>query len=157
MFKQWKDFKLGRWTEEIDIRDFIQANYKPYDDDASFLCPPTERTRKLWYKCQELLQQERAKGGVLEVDPDTPITITSHSPGYIDKDLELIVGLQTDKPLKRAINIYGGLRNSVKACHAYGYEPPPELVDFFKNTGVLIMMGFLPFIPQKCDWPAVLE
>jgi len=133
MFKQWEGFKPGRWTEEIDVRDFIQANYKPYDGDASFLCPPTKRTRKLWDKCQELLQQERAKGGVLEVDPDTPITITSHPPGYIDKDLELIVGLQTDKPLKRAINIYGGLRNSVEACRAYGYEPSPELIDFFKK------------------------
>ena len=133
MFEQWRDFNPGRWTNEIDVRDFVQRNYSPYDDDASFLCPPTERTGKLWGKCQELLRQEHLRGGVLEVDADNPITINSHPPGYIDRELELVAGLQTDRPLKRAINIYGGLRTSVKACRAYGCEPPREMLDFFEK------------------------
>jgi formate C-acetyltransferase len=133
VFEQWRDFNPGRWTNEIDVRDFVQRNYSPYDDDASFLCPPTERTGKLWGKCQELLRQEHLRGGVLEVDADNPITINSHPPGYIDRELELVAGLQTDRPLKRAINIYGGLRTSVKACRAYGCEPPREMLDFFEK------------------------
>ncbi|MGS0763727.1 formate C-acetyltransferase [Syntrophomonas curvata] len=133
MFEQWQDFKPGRWTKEIDVRDFVQQNYSPYDHNASFLCGPSERTRKLWGKCQELLRQERSRGGVLEVDADNPIAINSHPPGYIDRELEVIAGLQTDRPLKRAINIYGGLRTSVRACRAYGSEPPREMMDFFKK------------------------
>lgn len=127
----WRNFKPGIWMEEINVRDFIQKNYTPYDGDSSFLQNKTERTAKLWSKCQELLKAEFKKGGVLKVDPETPITITSHAPGYIDKDLEIIVGLQTDEPLKRAMNLYGGLRMAVKACKAYGYEPDPHIVDFF--------------------------
>jgi len=133
MFTQWQDFIPGRWMREIDVRDFIQKNYRPYDGDDSFLCGPSPRTRKLWDKCKELLKQERSRNGVLEVDANTPITINSHPPGYIDQDLELIVGLQTDSPLKRAINIYGGLRTSVRACRAYGVEPPSDLIDFFQK------------------------
>jgi formate C-acetyltransferase len=133
MFTQWQDFIPGRWMREIDVRDFIQKNYRPYDGDDSFLCGPSPRTRKLWDKCKELLKQERSRNGVLEVDANTPITINSHPPGYIDKDLELIMGLQTDIPLKRAINIYGGLRTSVRACRAYGTEPPSDLIDFFQK------------------------
>ncbi|HHV15679.1 MAG TPA: hypothetical protein GXX58_03785 [Gelria sp.] len=117
----------------INVRDFVQRNYHPYDGDDSFLTSPSEKTRKLWAKCQELLRQERSRDGVLEVDADTPITINSHPPGYIDRDLEIIVGLQTNSPLKRAINIYGGLRTSVRACRAYGVEPPSGLIDFFKK------------------------
>jgi formate C-acetyltransferase len=133
MFTQWQDFIPGRWMSKIDVRDFIQRNYHPYDGDDSFLSDPSARTCKLWDKCQELLRQERSRGGVLEVDANTPITINSHPPGYIDRDLELIVGLQTDSPLKRAINIYGGLRTSVRACRAYGVEPPSGLIDFFQK------------------------
>ncbi len=133
MFAQWQDFISGRWMSEIDVRDFIQKNYQPYDGDDAFLSGPSVKTSKLWAKCQELLRQERAQNGVLEVDADTPITINSHPPGYIDRDLELIVGLQTDSPLKRAINIYGGLRTSVRACRAYGVEPPSGLIDFFQK------------------------
>lgn len=133
MFTHWQDFIPGRWISEIDVQDFIQRNYRPYDGDDSFLSGPSVKTRKLWEKCQELLRQERSRGGVLEVDADTPITINSHPPGYIDRDLELIVGLQTNSPLKRAINIYGGLRTSVKACRAYGVEPPSALIDFFQK------------------------
>ena len=133
MFAQWQDFISGSWMCEIDVRDFIQKNYQPYDGDDAFLSGPSVKTSKLWAKCQELLRQERAHNGVLEVDADTPITINSHPPGYIDRDLELIVGLQTDSPLKRAINIYGGLRTSVRACRAYGVEPPSGLIDFFQK------------------------
>lgn len=133
MFTQWQDFVPGTWMSEIDVRDFIQRNYRPYDGDDSFLCAPSPRTHKLWDKCKELLRQERSRNGVLEVDANTPITINSHPPGYIDQDLELIVGLQTDSPLKRAINIYGGLRTSVRACRAYGVEPPSDLIDFFQK------------------------
>lgn len=133
MFTQWQDFKPGRWMSEIDVRDFIQRNYRPYDGDDAFLSGPSAKTHKLWAKCQELLRQERAQNGVLEVDADTPITINSHPPGYIDRDLELVVGLQTNSPLKRAINIYGGLRTSVRACRAYGVEPPSSLIDFFQK------------------------
>jgi len=129
--KAWKNFKAGKWMHDIDVRDFIQKNYTPYDGNSNFLTGPTDNTRKLWDLCQELLRQELNKGGVLDVDPDTPITITSHPPGYIDKNLEKIVGLQTDAPLKRAINVYGGLRMAVNACEAYGYKADPSLVEFF--------------------------
>ena len=128
---QWKGFKPGRWIYDIDVRDFIQKNYTPYDGDDSFLVGPSAVTSKLWNKCQQLLRKELRKGGVLAVDAQTPIGINSHPPGYIDKDLEIIVGLQTDSPLKRAINVYGGLKTSVKASRAYGYEPDAKLVEFF--------------------------
>ncbi len=128
---QWKGFKPGRWIYDIDVRDFIQKNYTPYDSDDSFLVGPSAVTSKLWNKCQQLLRKELQKGGVLAVDAQTPIGINSHPPGYIDKDLEIIVGLQTDSPLKRAINVYGGLKTSVKASRAYGYEPDAKLVEFF--------------------------
>ncbi|MEN6459943.1 MAG: formate C-acetyltransferase [Syntrophomonas sp.] len=129
---EWNGFRPGKWMQEIDIRDFIEKNYTPYDGNAGFLAGPTENTKKLWSKCQELLEQERKNGGVLTVDPDTPITITSHPPGYIDRDLEKVVGLQTDTPLKRAINVYGGLRTAISACEAYGYKPDPKMVEFFR-------------------------
>lgn len=132
MFTAWKGFNTGRWIQDIDVRDFIQKNHRPYDGNSSFLSGPTERTIKLWDKCRELLRQEREKGGVLAVDPHTPIKINSHPPAYIDPELDIIVGLQTDKPLKRAINIYGGLKTSLKACQAYGYEPDDDLIDFFR-------------------------
>jgi len=117
--------------QEVDVRDFIQKNYTPYDGDQTFLAEPTEATNKLRIKCQELLRREREAGGVLKIDPHTPINITSHGPGYIYRELEKIVGLQTDEPLKRAVNIYGGLNTTVKACHAYGYEMDPQLKRFF--------------------------
>ncbi|MGS0746347.1 formate C-acetyltransferase [Syntrophomonas erecta subsp. sporosyntropha] len=127
----WRNFRPGQWMHEINLRDFIQKNYTPYDGDSSFLAGPTERTRQLWKHCQDLLKEEHQKGGVLTVDPDTPINITSHPPGYIDRDNEKIVGLQTDTPLKRAINVYGGLRHAEKACRAYGYQLNPAVEEFF--------------------------
>ena len=112
-FKEWDGFEGRLWKEEINVRDFIQNNYTPYDGDESFLEGPTEATDKLWGKLQELQKEERAKGGVLDMDTDIVSSLTSHGPGYISedlKDLEKIVGLQTDKPLKRAFMPYGGIK-----------------------------------------------
>jgi len=127
----WRNFIPGLWTQEVNVRDFIQKNYKPYNGDHLFLTGPSEASRQLWDKCQDLLRQEHNQGGVLEIDPHTPITITSHGPGYIDAKLEKIVGLQTDNPLKRAINVYGGLNTTIKACQSYGYEMDSDLKSFF--------------------------
>mgnify|MGYP000240686164 CR=1 FL=1 len=109
-FEAWAGFKGRLWKEEVNTRDFIQNNYTPYDGDASFLADATEATDKLWEELQELNKQARAKGGVLDMDTDIVSSITSHGPGYLDKDLEKVVGLQTDKPLKRAFMPYGGIR-----------------------------------------------
>lgn len=133
-FEQWNGFKGTLWTEEVNMRDFIQNNYTPYDGDQSFLEEPTAATDKLWGKLQELQKEERAKGGVLDMDTDIVSTITSHAPGYIseeDKDLEQIVGLQTDKPLKRAFMPFGGIKMAEEACTTYGYTPNPELHKIF--------------------------
>lgn len=134
-------FKSGAWTNEINVRDFIQKNYMPYDGDDSFLASPTSATLKLWKKVQELMRQEREKGGVLDIDNKTISTITSHKPGYIDKDLEQIVGLQTDAPLKRAIMPFGGIRMVRNSLKAYNYPMDPEVENVFKyrkthNDGV---------------------
>ena len=126
-FKEWNGFnKFGEWTKEIDVRDFIQANYTPYDGDESFLANVTEKSSKLWNKIQELYKVEREKG-VLDVDTKTPSGINRYEAGYVDKDLELIVGLQTDSPLKRAIMPNGGIRIVEKSCESYGYKVDPEV------------------------------
>ena len=133
-FEQWKGFKGKIWQEEINTRDFIQNNYTPYDGDESFLAGPADSTNKLWGKVQQLQKEERAKGGVLDMDTHIVSGITSHEPGYIDpelKDLEKIVGLQTDKPLKRAFMPYGGIKMAEEACTTYGYTPDPELHKIF--------------------------
>ena len=130
-FKQWDGFKKGDWTEEINVRDFIQANYTPYEGDDSFLSPTTEKTKKLWDKVLELYKKEKEAGGVLDIDADTISTISSHEAGYIDKDLEEIVGLQTEKPLKRAIMPYGGIRIVEKSCEAYNRKVSPEISKIF--------------------------
>lgn len=127
----WADFNLGKWTHDIDVRDFIQKNYVPYTGEADFLTSASKKTKLLWEKCQSLLKEEIAHKGVLSVDADSPINITSHPPGYIAPDLEVIVGLQTDTALKRAINIYGGLRHSKQATEAYDYKLNPDLEEFF--------------------------
>lgn len=121
-FKQWEGFTPGDWTSEINVRDFIQANYTPYTGDDSFLTPATEKTTKLWNKVLELYKKEVENGDVLDVDTKTPSTINGYDAGYIDKDLEEIVGLQTDAPLKRAIMPNGGIRIVEKSCEAYGYK-----------------------------------
>jgi len=133
-FEQWKGFKGKLWKTRISTRDFIQNNYTQYDGDESFLEGPTEATDKLWGKLQELQKEERAKGGVLDMDTEIVSSITSHKPGYISeelKDLEKVVGLQTDKPLKRAFMPYGGIKMAEQACTTYGYTPDPKLHEIF--------------------------
>ena len=127
----WNGFVGGNWQRAVDVRDFIQKNYTPYDGDDSFLAGPTEATTKLWADVMDLFAQETANGGVLDMDTKKVSTITSHEAGYIDKPLEQIVGLQTDKPLKRALMVDGGVRMAMAACKAYGYEVNPEIVDFY--------------------------
>jgi len=133
-FEQWNGFDGSLWKEEVNVRDFIQKNYKPYDGDEHFLAGPTDATNKLWGVLQGLQKEERAKGGVLDMDTKIVSGITAHEPGYISedlKDLEAVVGLQTDKPLKRAFMPYGGIKMAEQACSTYGYEPDPELHKIF--------------------------
>ena len=132
--EQWAGFEGRLWKEEINVRDFIQNNYKPYDGDESFLEGPTDATNKLWGRLQELQKEERAKGGVLDMETEVVSGLTAYGPGYIDeslKDLEKIVGLQTDKPLKRAFMPYGGIKMAEQSCENYGYKPNPELHKIF--------------------------
>ncbi|HEY9831133.1 MAG TPA: pyruvate formate lyase family protein, partial [Stenomitos sp.] len=140
ILEQWEGFTSGTWTQEINVRDFIHKNYTPYTGDESFLASPTECTKTLWDKVTFLMQQEREKG-VLDADTKVVSTITSHAPGYIAQELEQIVGLQTDKPLKRAIMPFGGIRVAKKALEAYGYQLDPQTEEIFKyrkthNDGV---------------------
>ena len=131
-FKQWDGFKSGDWQSEINVRDFIQHNYTPYEGDSSFLESETEKTKKLWDKVLDLYAKEKASdGGVLDIDTKTISTITSHDAGYIDKDLEEIVGLQTDAPLKRAIMPFGGIRIVEKSCEAYGRKVDEKVEEIF--------------------------
>ncbi|MCD8488790.1 formate C-acetyltransferase [Oscillatoria amoena NRMC-F 0135] len=130
MFEQWKTFVPGKWTNEVNVRDFIQKNYTPYEGDRDFLASATDCTQKLWHQVQELMKQEREKG-ILDADTKVPSTITSHAPGYINQDLEQIVGLQTDKPLKRAIMPNGGIRVVEKGLEAYGYKLDPQTKEIF--------------------------
>lgn len=134
MREQWDGFKGRIWTEEVNVRDFIQNNYTVYDGDESFLAAPTEATDKLWGKLQQLQKEERAKGGVLDMDTGIVSSLTSHGAGYISeelKDLEQVVGLQTDKPLKRAFMPFGGIKMAEESCQMYGYEPDKELHKIF--------------------------
>ncbi|MGN0846342.1 MAG: pyruvate formate lyase family protein, partial [Kiritimatiellia bacterium] len=127
----WDGFVEGRWMKDVNVREFIRLNYTPYDGDASFLASATPATNALWGRLQELQKEERAKGGVLDMDTEIVSGITSHAPGYLDKALEKIVGLQTDKPLKRAFMPYGGIRMAEEACTTYGYTPSPKLHEIF--------------------------
>lgn len=131
MTTAWNGFKTGNWNKEIDVRDFIQLNYTPYEGDASFLAGESERTKKLWDEVADLCKKEIANGGTLDVDTTTITAIDAYKPGYIDKELEQIVGLQTDAPLKRAIMPYGGIRMVENSCKAYGYELDPEVSKIF--------------------------
>ena len=128
---EWDSFTPGVWQKEINVRDFIQKNYTPYEGDESFLAGPTEDTKALWAQVMDLSRQEREKGGVLDMDTSIVSTITSHGPGYLDKSREKIVGFQTDKPFKRALQPYGGIRMAVKACEENGYHVDPQIVEFF--------------------------
>ncbi len=127
----WDGFKSGRWCKSVNVRDFIQMNYTPYDGDDSFLAGPTEATTKLWAQVMDLTKQEREAGGVLDMDTKVVSGITSHGPGYLDKELETIVGFQTDKPFKRSLQPYGGIRMAENACSENGYTVDPEVVDIF--------------------------
>ena len=130
--KEWDGFNAGRWSSSsVNVRDFIKNNYTLYEGDESFLAGPTEATEKLWAQVMELSRKEREAGGVLDMDTKIISTITSHGAGYIDKDLEKIVGLQTDKPFKRALQPFGGIRMAQQACREYGYEVDPEVVEIF--------------------------
>ncbi|MCR5109415.1 MAG: formate C-acetyltransferase [Ruminococcus sp.] len=130
--KEWDGFKEGRWsTTSVNVRDFIKKNYTPYDGDESFLAGPTEATKKLWDQVMDLSRQEREAGGVLDMDTKIISTITSHKAGYLNKDLEQIVGLQTDKPFKRSLQPFGGIRMAQQACKEYGYEVDPSVVEIF--------------------------
>ena len=133
-FKQWNGFKGGDWKEEINVRDFIQRNYTPYEGDSNFLEKTTEKTDKLWNEVLELYKKEHeSEGGVLDIDTKTISTVSAHDAGYIDKDLEEIVGLQTDKPLKRAIMPFGGIRIVEKSCEAYGRKVDEEVENIFHH------------------------
>ena len=133
MPKEWEGFTGGSWTKTIDVRGFIQKNYTPYEGDESFLAGPTETTKKLWNEVLDLFQKERENGGVLDMDTKIVATVNSHEAGYIDKDLEEIVGLQTDKPLKRSLQPFGGIRMAEEACKSYGYEVDPEISRIFRQ------------------------
>ena len=133
-FEQWSGFSGRLWKEGVNVRDFIQNNYTPYDGDESFLEGPTDATNRLWGKLQELQKEERAKGGVLDMETEVVSGITAYGPAYIDesmKELEQVVGLQTDKPLKRAFMPYGGIKMAEKSCEMYGYKPSPKLHEIF--------------------------
>lgn len=131
MRPEWRNFTGGAWETEVDVRDFIQKNYEPYDGDDAFLAGPTQNTKDLWDQVLDLSRQEREAGGVLDMDTKVVSTITSHAAGYLDKNKETIVGFQTDKPFKRAMMPYGGIRMAMKACEDNGYELDPEVVEFF--------------------------
>ena len=131
MRSEWNGFKGGNWEKFVDVRDFIQKNYTPYEGDDAFLCGPTQNTTDLWAQVMDLTKKEREAGGVLDMDTKIVSTLTSHGAGYLDKDKETIVGFQTDKPFKRGMNVYGGLRMAMKACEDNGYTVDAEVVDFF--------------------------
>ncbi len=133
MMPEWAGFTDGKWSQEINVRDFIQKNYKPYEGDKDFLAGPTQATTDLWNQVLELSKQERENGGVIDMDTKVPSTITSHAAAYLNKETETIVGFQTDKPLKRAFMPFGGIRTAVTACKSYGYEVDPEIINVFTN------------------------
>ena len=130
-FEEWNGFESGKWTDSVNVRDFIQKNYTLYEGDGSFLQGPTKSTTKLWDQVMDLARQEREAGGVLDMDTKVVSTITSHGAGYLDKDLETIVGFQTDKPFKRSMQPFGGIRMAQNACEAYGYKVDDEVVNIF--------------------------
>ena len=140
-FDAWKGFKCGKWQDSIDVRDFIQNNYHPYEGDGSFLCAATERTSALLEKFRILQKKEQENGGVLDIDVNTVSSLCAYAPGYLDKENEIIVGFQTDEPLKRGVNPFGGIRMARSSCEAYGYKLSEKIEDSFKfrtthNNGV---------------------
>ena len=151
---EWEGFSPGRWTRSVNVREFIHKNITPYDGDESFLTGATPATEALWAKVTELAKQEHEKGGVLDMDTDIVSTITSHGAGYLDKNLEKIVGLQTDKPFKRALQPFGGIRMAQQACREYGYEVDPKIVEIFtkyrKTHKTLSEYSFTDYPANPC-------
>ena len=131
--QEWQGFKPGAWTESIDVRDFIQNNYTPYSGNEEFLSGPSQRTLRLWEELKVLLKREIDNGGVLDADQEVVSSIVSHKPGYIDKELEVVVGLQTDAPLKRALMPFGGLRMAQQALESYGFKMCEKTADIFNK------------------------
>lgn len=154
MRTEWKSFTGGAWEKEINVRDFIQQNYTPYKGDGKFLKEATEDTKDLWQQVLALMKEEREKGGVLDMDTKTVSTITSHGPGYLDKDKEKIVGLQTDKPLKRSMQPYGGIRMAVKPARTMATMWTLRLWSISPLTERRTMPVCLMPTPLKCV-PAV--
>ena len=158
-FKQWDRFKKGLWNKQIDVRDFIQKNYVEYTGDESFLVGPTEKTTKLWNRVSKLMQMETKKGGVLDADTDVISGINSHEAGYVDKELELVVGLQTEKPLKRALIPYGGIRTCQTALDEYGFKISDKVLDIFTSYRKTHNQGvFDAYTPEirKCRKNAII-
>ena len=131
--EQWKGFTNGVWQKEVNVRDFILKNFTPYTGDENFLAGPTEATTKLWDQVMELTKKEREAGGVLDADTKVVSTITSHGPGYLNKELEQIVGFQTDKPFKRSLMPFGGIRMAKIALESYGFELDKEVEQIFTD------------------------
>ena len=131
--KAWEGFNRGKWNDEVNVRDFIQNNYAPYEGDGNFLAPPTTATKRLWKEILSLSEKERKAGGVLNADTKTVSSLLSHGAGYIDKKLEKIVGLQTDEPFKRALQPFGGIKMAEQALNMYGYELDPEINTVFSK------------------------
>ena len=151
--KEWEGFSGRIWKEEVNVRDFIQHNYKPYDGDESFLAGPTEATNKLWGELQKLQKEERAKGGVLDMETEVVSSLTAYGPGYIKeelKDLEKVVGLQTDKPLKRAFMPYGG----IKPARHMAIRQAKNCMKFLQNIIRHTIRRYLMLIRRKCVWHA---
>ena len=127
----YETFKGKKWKDDIDVRDFVLNNYTPYNGDSSFLAGPTANTSALWDELQKLQKEEHEKGGVLDMETDVVTGLTAYGPGYLDKDKEVVVGLQTDKPLKRAFMPYGGIKMAEQSCEMYGYKPSEKLHEIF--------------------------
>ena len=154
-FNQWNGFKEGAWMNEINVRDFIQTNYREYTGDDGFLAKATPRTEELMKKLNLLFALERQCGGVLDIDTATVSSLTSYSPGYIDKENEIIVGMQTNRPLKRGVNPFGGIRMARQACEAYGYKLSPKVEEEFRfrtthNDGVFRAYTDEMRLARKC-------
>ena len=149
----WEDFAKGDWVNSINVRDFIQRNYLLHDGDSQFLAPPTARTKALWAQVLELIKAEQVKQAPLDFDAETPAGVTAHAPGYIDPTLEVIVGLQTDEPLKRAIVPWGGLRMVQTSCEVYGKKLNPVVEEIFtkyrKTHNAGVFDAYTPDI-MKC-------
>ena len=147
-YPQWDGFHGGQWQRTVDVRSFIQKNVTPYDGDEGFLSGPTQRTRKVWAKCEELLLQELKKG-ILDVETHIISGIDNFAPGYIDQENEVIVGLQTDAPLKRIVNLYGGTRMAKSALEQYGYELDPEIAAHFSEYRKTHNEGVFDAYPKR--------